>query len=69
MVLADEAGKFMAYNNLSIGMANTIAPLLFGAILNLHGAPTVTSFMIYFFVAAGFYFVSSIVFAVKVPKR
>ncbi len=69
LVPADEAGKFMAYNNLSVGLANTIAPLLFGAILNLRGAPTVTSFMIFFFVAAGFYFVSSIVFALKVPKR
>ncbi len=69
LVPPDEAGKFMAYNNLSIGLANTIAPLLFGAILNLQGAPTVTSFVIFFFVAAGFYFVSSGVFALKVPKR
>lgn len=69
LVPADEAGKFMAYNNLSIGLANTVAPLLFGAILNLRGAPTVTSFMVFFFAAAGFYFVSSVVFALKVPKR
>jgi MFS family permease len=69
LVPADEAGKFMAYNNLSVGLANTVAPLLFGAILNFQGAPTITSFVIFFFVAAGFYLVSSVVFALKVPKR
>jgi MFS family permease len=69
LVPADEAGKFMAYNNLSVGLANTVAPLLFGAVLNFQGAPTITSFMVFFFLAAGFYFVSSIVFALKVPRR
>ncbi len=69
LVPADEAGKSMAYNNLSIGLANSFAPLIFGAILNFQSAPTYTSFMLFFFAAAAFYFVSSVVFALKAPKR
>jgi MFS family permease len=69
LVPAEEAGKFMAYNNLSIGFASSFAPLIFGAILNFQGAPTITSFLIFFIVASGFNFVSSIVFALKVPRR
>jgi MFS family permease len=69
LVPPDEAGKFMAYNNLSVGLANSFSPLLFGAILNFQGAPTVTSFLFFFIASATFYFVSSIVFALKVPKR
>lgn len=69
LVPAEEAGKYMAYNNLSIGLANSFAPLLFGALLNIEGAPTISSFTIFFFVAAAFYFVSAVVFGFKVPRR
>jgi MFS family permease len=69
LVPREEAGKFMAYNNLSIGAAGALAPLLFGAILNLHGAPTVGSFVLFFVAAAVFYWGSSVVFARKVPQR
>jgi MFS family permease len=69
LVPVAEAGKFMAYNNLSIGVANALAPMFFGAILNMQGAPTPTSFLAFFLAASAFYFVSSAVFGLKVPKR
>jgi MFS family permease len=69
LVPPDEAGKFMAYNNLSIGVANAVAPLVFGAILNMRGAPTVSSFLVFYIVAAAFFFVSSVVIWFKVPKK
>jgi MFS family permease len=69
LVPVAEAGKFMAYNNLSVGVANALAPMFFGAILNMQGAPTPTSFLAFFLAASAFYFVSSAVFGLKVPKR
>jgi MFS family permease len=69
LVPAEEAGKYMAYNNLSIGFANALAPLVFGAILNIRGAPTITSFLYFYLVAAAFYFTSSVVIWFKVPKK
>jgi MFS family permease len=64
-----EAGKFMAYNNLSVGVANAVAPMLFGAILNMQGAPTHASFVVFFLTASAFYLTSSLVFALRVPRR
>ena len=69
LVPAAEAGKFMAYNNLSIGVANAVAPMVFGAILNMQGVPTLTSFLVLFVVAAVFYIASSLLFGLKVPRK
>jgi MFS family permease len=69
LVPAAESGKFMAYNNLSVGVANAIAPMLFGAILNMRGAPTQGSFVVFFLTASAFYLASSLVFTLRVPRR
>lgn len=69
LVPIEEAGKYMAYANLAVGVANGVAPPIFGLILNLQGAPTLTSFIIFFVVSAIFFVVSSIVMALKVPDR
>lgn len=63
------AGKYMAYVNLATGVANAIAPAIFGVILNLQGAPTQFSFVVFFAVTAVFYLVSSAILATRVPNR
>jgi MFS family permease len=69
LVPLEEAGKYMAYANLAIGVANGIAPPLFGLILNFHGAPTLGSFIAFFVVSSAFFIISSIVMLLKVPNR
>lgn len=64
----DEAGQYMAYNNLSTGVSSAVASLLFGAILNLRGAATASSFVLLLQVAAAFYLFGGIVFQLKVPQ-
>ena len=65
----DEAGQYMAYNNLTTALPSAVAPLLFGAILNFRGASTPSSFVILLLVAAGFYLLGAIVFAGKVSQK
>ncbi|MGB9723697.1 MAG: MFS transporter [Chloroflexia bacterium] len=62
----EEAGQYMAYHNLATTLPGAFAPLLFGAILNLEGAPTPTSYAILLLGAAACYALGGIVFAVKV---
>lgn len=69
LVPLEEAGKYMAYANLAIGVANGVAPPIFGLILNFQGAPTLASFIIFFVVSAIFFVMSSFVMALKVPNR
>jgi MFS family permease len=69
LVPLEEAGKYMAYANLAIGTANAVAPPIFGLILNFQGAPTLTSFILFFVVSAIFFITSSIVLALKVPNK
>ncbi len=69
LVPLEEAGKYMAYANLAIGAASVVAPPIFGLILNYQGAPNLTSFLIFFFVSATFFVLSSIVMALKVPNK
>jgi MFS family permease len=69
LVPKEEAGKYMAYANLAVGVANGIAPPIFGLILNFQGAPTLTSFIAFFVVSAVFFVISMIVMALKVPNR
>ncbi|MBA2288011.1 MAG: MFS transporter [Ktedonobacteraceae bacterium] len=69
LVPLEEAGKYMAYANLAVGVANGAAPPLFGLILNFQGAPTLNSFIAFFVVSAIFFVISIIVMALKVPNR
>jgi len=69
LVPLEEAGKFMAYANLAVGVANGVAPPIFGLILNFQGAPTLNSFIAFFVVSAAFFIISSFVMAFKVPNR
>lgn len=69
LVPREEAGKYMAYANLAVGVANGVAPPIFGVILNFQGAPTLTSFILFFVVSAVFFVVSTILMALKVPNR
>ncbi len=59
----------MAYANLATGVANGVAPPIFGLILNFQGAPTLTSFILFFAVSALFFLASSAILALKVPNR
>ena len=65
----EEAGQYMAYNNLTTALPSALAPLLFGAILNFQGASTPASFVILLLVAAGFYLLGAIVFGSKVSQK
>jgi hypothetical protein len=59
----------MAYNNLTTALPSAVAPLLFGALLNLGGASTPGSFVALLLVAAGFYLLGGIVFGWKVSQK
>jgi MFS family permease len=69
LVPGEEAGKYMAYANLAVGVANGAAPPIFGLILNFQGAPTLTSFIVFFVVSTLFFISSAFVMALKVPSR
>jgi MFS family permease len=65
----EEAGQYMAYNNLTTALPSALAPLLFGILLNLGGASTPASFVLLLWVAAGFYLLGGIVFGLKVTQK
>jgi MFS family permease len=65
----EEAGQYMAYNNLTTALPGAVAPLLFGAILNFRGASTPASFVILLLVSAAFYLLGGIVFGWKVSSN
>jgi MFS family permease len=69
LVPLEEAGKYMAYANLAVGVANGVAPPIFGLILNFQGAPTLTSFILFFIVSAMFFVISALVMGLKVPSK
>jgi MFS family permease len=69
LVPLEEAGKYMAYANLAVGVANGAAPPIFGLILNFQGAPTLTSFILFFIVSAMFFVISALVMGLKVPNK
>jgi len=62
----DEAGQYMAYNNLSTGLSGALAGLIFGVILV---TLTRTTFMVLFILSAILFLMGGIVFAVKVPQK
>ena len=62
----DEAGQYMAYNNLSTGLSGALAALIFGVILT---TLTKGTFMALFIISAILFLVGGVVFAVKVPQK
>ena len=61
----DEAGRYMAYNNLSTGLSGALSALVFGILLtNL----TRTSFMYLFIISAALFFAGGVVFSAKVSQ-
>ena len=62
----DEAGQYMAYNNLSTGLSGALAALIFGVILT---TLTKGTFMALFFISAILFLVGGVVFAFKVPQK
>jgi MFS family permease len=61
----DEAGQYMAYNNLSTGLSAGLSALIFGVLLiNL----TRSTFMYLFIISAILYFIGGIVFSTKVSQ-
>ncbi|MCJ7435273.1 MAG: MFS transporter [Anaerolineales bacterium] len=65
----EEAGQYMAYNNMTTALPSAFAPLLFGAILNLGGASTPASFVTLLIISAGFYMLGGIVFGLNVSQK
>jgi MFS family permease len=62
----DEAGRYMAYNNLSTGLSGALSSLIFGVLLvNL----TRTTFMYLFIISAILFLVGGIVFSTKVSQK
>jgi MFS family permease len=62
----DEAGQYMAYNNLSTGLSGALASLIFGVILV---TMTKTTFMLLFVISAFLFLIGGIVFMIKVPQK
>jgi MFS family permease len=62
----DEAGQYMAYNNLSTGLSGALTSLIFGVLLI---TMTKTTFMILFIVSAIFFLLGGILFLIKVPQK
>lgn len=62
----DEAGQYMAYNNLSTGLSGALSGLVFGVILI---TLTRTTFMALFIISAFLFLAGGIVFAIKVPQK
>jgi len=62
----DEAGQYMAYNNISTGLSGALASLIFGVLLI---TMTRTTFMYLFVISAIFFLMGGIVFLVKVPQK
>jgi MFS family permease len=62
----DEAGHYMAYNNLSTGLSGGISALIFGVLLiNMNR----TTFMYVFIISAILFFVGGMVFSAKVSQE
>lgn len=62
----DEAGQYMAYNNLSTGLSGALAGLIFGVVLITMDR---TTFMEVFIISAMMFLLGGILFMIKVPQR
>ncbi len=61
----EEAGRYMAYNNLSTGLSGALSALIFGVLLtNL----TKTTFMQLFIISSILFFLGGVVFALRVSQ-
>jgi len=63
---ADEAGQYMAYNNLSTGLSGALSALVFGVILT---TMTKTTFLILYIISAVLFLVGALVFQLKVTQK
>jgi MFS family permease len=61
----DEAGKYMAYNNLSTGLSGALASLIFGFILT---SMTKTGFIILFVISALLFLAGGLIFQFRVTQ-
>jgi MFS family permease len=62
----DEAGRYMAYNNLSTGLSGALSSLIFGVLLvNM----TKTTFMYLFIISAILFLIGGILFSTKVSQK
>jgi len=62
----DEAGRYMAYNNLSTGLSGALSSLIFGVLLvNM----TKTTFMYLFIISAILFLMGGILFSAKVSQK
>ena len=64
----EEAGKYMAYSNLSVGGASAVATLVDGLMLYIFGSTSVTAFIMLFSLSAAFYFLGAALL-LRVPRR
>ena len=62
----DEAGRYMAYNNLSTGLSGALSSLIFGVLLT---NMTRTTFMYLFIISAILFFVGGALFSNKVSQK
>jgi MFS family permease len=62
----DEAGKYMAYNNLSTGLSGALASLIFGFVLT---SMTKTGFVILFIISALLFLAGGLIFQLKVTQK
>ncbi len=62
----DEAGRYMAYNNLSTGLSGALSSLIFGVLLT---NMTRTTFMYLFIISAILFFAGGIMFSKKVSQK
>jgi MFS family permease len=62
----DEAGRYMAYNNLSTGLSGALSSLIFGLLLT---NMTRTTFMVLFIISAILFFAGGVLFSNKVSQK
>ncbi len=62
----DEAGQYMAYNNLSTGFSGALASLVFGAVLT---NVTKTGFLVLFILSAALFLAGGLLYLIKVPQN
>lgn len=62
----DEAGQYMAYNNLTTSLSTALSALIFGWVLT---SLTKTAFMNVFIISAFLFLAGGIIFSIKIPQK
>jgi MFS family permease len=62
----DEAGRYMAYNNLTTGLSGALSALIFGVLL---ASMTRTTFIYLFILSAILFLLGGILFSIKVSQE